>query len=96
MCAGISLMYKVSGGCRIGKQCVDCAYLQTGKETRGFGGRRRGKISSAETYRCERHPGEEDGSFHLWSPKHTACKYFTEEKKKQIFLEGTDGQLRFL
>lgn len=86
-------MYKASGGCRASKKCVDCGSLKKDKERRGFGrtGRR-----SAETYICERHPGNEDGTKHPWNPRYTACRFFTEETEKQIFLEGEDGQLKFL
>lgn len=75
------------------KRCVNCGYLKTGKEKRGFSRTRR---SSLETYICTKHPGDEDGTEHPWNPKYTACQYFTEETNKQIFLEGEDGQLKFL
>lgn len=91
MCAGISYMYKQSGGCVVMKRCADCGYLKADKENRGFG-RRSGK--TAESYRCSKHPVYEASLG--WKPNYTACQFHTEATKRIAYTEQADGQLTFL
>lgn len=91
MSAGISLMYKMSGGCTVMKRCADCIHLKRDnavslKDTFG-------KKSHKEVYRCMKHPEYME---HEWEPRSTACHYFSDTDLKDIFLEGDDGQLSFL
>lgn len=90
MCAGISYMYKMSGGCEVMKRCADCGYLEADKENRGFGKR---SGVTAESYRCSRHPVYE-GSLN-WKPTYTACHFHTEAKQRIAYTESADGQLSF-
>lgn len=91
MSAGISYMYKLSGGCEVMKRCHNCAYLAEDFENRGFG-RRTGR--SASMYECRKHPDETARK--NWKETYTACQFFEEVKEKTVFVESADGQLSFL
>ena len=87
MSAGISLMYKVSGGCEVMKRCADCRYLEEESEKVRFG-------KTHEFYRCMKHPDLDRTPD--WKPTYTACHYHDEAKVRQIFTESETGQLSFL
>ena len=86
MAAGISLMYRLSGGCEVMKRCADCGYLEEASEGKQFGRERK-------YYSCRKHPdGERPPD---WKPTYTACQYHTEAKVREIFVERENGQLSF-
>lgn len=86
MSAGISYMYRKSGGCDWKHRCMDCKYMAI-SESRSFG-------KKDEVYRCTKHPGKESSD--RWKPGYTACRYWKETKNQTAYLEAEDGQLSFL
>ena len=91
MSAGISVMYRMSGGCNVKKRCHDCKWLAKDEESYGFGVSRK----VLEGYECKRHPVEESGKG--WKKEYTACKFFEEPNVKMIFAEEREtGQLSFI
>ena len=86
MSAGISLMYKKSGGCVIMKRCATCGHLGQDETKRGFS--KRTDIS----YYCGKHPDKAIG----WKPGYTACRYYVEAEVYPAYIENQDGQLSFL
>ncbi len=87
MSAGISTMYRMSGGCTVTKRCTDCRYLEEESERVRFG-------KTHEYYRCEKHPDRERTPD--WKPTYTACRYYDEPGGWQIFKESETGQLFFM
>lgn len=90
MSAGISYMYRTSGGCTVMKRCHGCRWIKEDEERSGFG-RRTGK--TVERYECLKHP--DDTGRKNWNKNYTACKYYEEPNVKTVYAEGTDGQLSF-
>lgn len=79
MSAGISLMYKNSGGCDKDNICGKCGYLETNKTKAGA------------FYYCTFHRNI-TGEDHLWKTSFMACRNFIQ-KGKPRFKESKDGQL---
>lgn len=86
MSAGISTMYKLSGGCVVMKRCADCAYLEEETEAVRFGRKHK-------CYRCKKHPAAD--RYPDWKPNYTACQYHEEASVREIFVERENGQLSF-
>lgn len=77
MAAGISLMYKQSGGCDYKHHCKECWHFQTdtaGKHIR---------------YYCKAHPFGGEG----WKPDLLACKAYLASEKEMVIREESNGQL---
>ena len=97
MSAGISLMYRLSGGCEAGRTCGECGFYEAVKGSVSFG-----KGTSVNRYICSIHPEIETAPD--WKSGYMACKRFcerwqkvrTSRKKKEAYKteEGT-GQLAF-
>ena len=78
MAAGISLMYKISGGCDYKHRCAECGLFHqelTGKHIR---------------YYCKGHPFGGDN----WKPDLLACESFTDGTKELKLKEEENGQVR--
>ena len=91
MSAGISYMYKASGGCRVMKRCHDCKWLSVDEMSVGFG-KKSGRTE--ERYECTHHPDKEARK--NWKETFTACKFFEEPSEKTIYItESETGQLSF-
>lgn len=91
MSAGISYMYKASGGCCINERCMTCDYLRSMEETSGFG-KAKGR---AETYSCMKHEDTESGA--NWKPEYTACKFYIKAGTQTVFREEeSSGQYSFM
>lgn len=75
MSAGISLMYRLSGGCAYTHSCESCGYLclASGEETSSFGKR------SSSTYYCDRHPEKKSP----WKANYLACRYYRDQKDQE-------------
>lgn len=87
MSAGISLMYRLSGGCRIGSACSGCRYLAKSESVTGFG---KACGMSAE-YRCRKHPESES---HYWKDSYMACKYFRKATAVTVKEEDPKPKVR--
>ena len=90
MAAGISYMYRISGGCEVMKRCHGCKYLVEDDESYGFGKSRK----VLEGYECTKHPVK--GSGKNWKKEYTACGFFEEPSVRTVFAEEREtGQLSF-
>lgn len=80
MSAGISEMYRQSGGCSREHSCGECTYIRAEEE-----GRR-------TIYRCGLHPFSFE---HRWKEGYMACKFYEPKEKEVKIHEKADGQYEF-
>ena len=95
MSAGISVMYRMSGGCNVKKRCHDCKWLNA--VARGEYVWKSGSTfkENNETYfECGKHPDKEGRKY--WKETYTACKYFEEPDLKEVYVTEENGQLSFV
>lgn len=78
MSAGISMMYRDSGGCDYRHRCHECWYFRTEKSGQHL------------KYFCQAHPFGGEG----WKGDYMACKTFLEREKDISVKEETDGQYK--